>query len=128
MKQNRFDFFKEGLSDIINKDNDENTGSGCIGEGGGGGDDSTPPRPPPSDVFGGNTPAEIQDELRRPMMKDFKTEDLEREISNIPRGIVKSRRSTMDISVPDNPPPIPYSDDFFSRTTKYSSRNKFFIS
>ena len=39
MKQNRFDFFKEGLSDIINKDNDENTGSGCIEGGGGGGDD-----------------------------------------------------------------------------------------
>ena len=37
--QNRFDLFKEGLSDIINKDNDENTGSGCIGGGGGGGDD-----------------------------------------------------------------------------------------
>ena len=37
--QNRFDLFKEGLSDIINKDNDENTGSGCIEGGGGGGDD-----------------------------------------------------------------------------------------
>ena len=57
--QNRFDLFKEGLSNIINKDNDENTGSGGIGGGGGGEDDGTPPRLPPPDILGGNTPAFI---------------------------------------------------------------------
>ena len=129
--QNRFDLFKEGLSDIINKDNDENTGSGGIGEGGGGGDDGTPPRPLPPDVFGGNTPAENSKRIAQAndqRVQNRRLREREREISNIPKGTVTSRRSAMDINFPDNPPPIPYRDDFFSRNTKYSSRNKFFIS
>ena len=74
--QNRFDLFKEGLSDIINKDNDENTGSGGIGGGRGGGDDGTPPRPLPRTYLVETFQLKIQDELRRSMMKDFKIEDL----------------------------------------------------
>ena len=96
--QNKFDLFKEGLSDIINKDNDENTGSGCIGGGRGGGDDGTPPRPPPPDVFGGNTPAESSRRIAQANDERFQNRILrerEREIPNIPRGIVKSRRSTI---------------------------------
>ena len=37
----------------------------------------------------------------------------EREISNIPRGIVISSRITMDTNFPDTLPPTPYRDDFF---------------
>ena len=82
-------------------------------------------------VFGGNTPTGNSRQIAQANDERFQNRRLrerEREISNIPRGIVKSRRSAMDINFPDNPPPIPYRDDFFSRTTKYSSRNKFFIS
>ena len=116
--QNRFYLFKEGLRDIINKDNDENTGSGGIGGEGGGGDDGTPPRqpPPPPDVFGGNTPAENSRRIAQASDERFQNRRLrerEREISNIPRGIVKSRRSSMNINFPDTPPPTPYRDDFF---------------
>ena len=74
--QNRFDLFKEVLSDIINKDNDENTGSGGIGGGRGGGDDGTPPRPLPRTYLVETFQLKIQDELRRSVMKDFKIEDL----------------------------------------------------
>ena len=101
---------------IINKDNDENTGSGGIGGGGGGGDDGTPPRPPPPDVFGGNSSAENSRRIVQANDERFQNRRLrerEREISDIPRGIVKSSRSTMDINFPDTPPPTPYRDDFF---------------
>ena len=112
--QNRFDLFKEGLSNIINKDNDENTGSGGIGGGGGGGDDGTPPRPLPPDIFDGNIPAENSRRIAQANDERFQNRRLrEREILNIPRGIVKSRRSNMDINFPDTLPPTPYRDDFF---------------
>ena len=110
--QNRFDLFKEGLDDITNKNHNENTGgSGIIG-GGGGGDNCTLPRirPPPSDWYGGNTPAENSRCITQANEERFKNRrkmEREREISNISRGIVKYRRSTMDINFRDIPPPTP---------------------
>ena len=76
-----------------------NTCSCGIGRGRWGGDDGTP-RPPPPDVFGGNTPAENSRRIAQANDERFQNRRLrerEREISNIPRGVVKSRRSTMEI-------------------------------
>ena len=47
----------------------------------------------------------IQDKLLKQMMK-------ERKISNLQRGIVKSRKSSMDINFPDTPPATPYRDNY----------------
>ena len=63
------------------------------------------PRPPP-DLYGGNTPQEnsrrIANEER---FQNRVLRDREREISNIPRGIVKSRTSSLNINLHETPPP-----------------------
>ena len=118
--ENRFELFKDGLDDIINND-DENAGGGNGGIGGGrgggreggGGDDGTPPRLPP-DIYRRNSPAENSRWIAQGNDERFQNRRLrerEREISNIPRGIVKSRKS-MDINFPDTPPATPYRDDY----------------
>ena len=117
---------------IINKDNDENIGSGGIGGGGGGGDNGTPPRPPPIDVFGGNTLAENSRQIAQANDERFQNRRLrerEREISSIPRVIVKSRRSSMDISFPDTSPPTPYTPyrDYFLPQPPNTSRKTSFL-
>ena len=59
-------------------------------------------------VFGGNTPTGNSRQIAQANDERFQNRRLrerEREISNIPRGIVKSRRSNMDINFPDTPPP-----------------------
>ena len=119
--ENRFELFKDGLDDIINND-DENAGGGNGGIGGGrgggreggGGDDGTPPRLPP-DIYRRNSPAENSRWIAQANDERFQNRRLrerEREISNILKGIVKSRESSMDINFPDTPPAIPYRDDF----------------
>ena len=117
--QNRFDLFKEGFSDIINKDNNDNRGGSGGLEGGGRGNDDggTPARfPLLPDLFGRNIPAENSRRIAQANEETFQNRrlrDTEREISNIPRGIVKSRRSTMDINFSDTPPPTSFRDDYF---------------
>ena len=111
--ENRFELFKERLDDMINNKDDENTGGGSGvrggrgGErGGGGGDDGTPPRLPP-DTYDRNSPAEDDERFQNRRLWER-----EREISNIPRGIVKFRKSSMDINFPDTLPATPYGDDY----------------
>ena len=111
--ENRFELFKERLDDMINNKDDENTGGGSGvrggrgGErGGGGGDDGTPPRLPP-DTYDRNSPAEDDERFQNRRLWER-----EREISNIPRGIVKFRKSSMDINFPDTLPATPYRDDY----------------
>ena len=117
--QNRFDLFKEGLNDIINKDNNDNRGgSGGLPEGEKGRwwwRYSTKNSPPPN-LFVGNTPAENSRRIAQNNGEKFQNRrlrDREREISNITRGIVKSRGSTLDINFPDTPPPTPFRDNYF---------------
>ena len=126
--QNRFELFKKGLDEIINdddEDDDENTGRG---EGGRwGGDGGTPPRPPP-DLYGGNTPAENSRRIAQANDERFQNRRLrerEREISNIPWGIVKSRKSSMDINFPDTPPATPYGGDFIPHPPYSPSETSF---
>ena len=112
--ENRFELFKEGLDDIINNNDDENTGGGRGGgRGRGRGDDGTPPRLPP-DIYCRNSSVENSRRIAQANDERFQNRRLrerEREISNIPRGIVKSRKS-MDINFPDTPPATPYRDDY----------------
>ena len=98
---------------MINNKDDENTGGGSGvrggrgGErGGGGGDDGTPPRLPP-DTYDRNSPAEDDERFQNRRLWER-----EREISNIPRGIVKFRKSSMDINFPDTLPATPYRDNY----------------
>ena len=117
--QNRFELFKKGLDEIINdddEDDDENTGSGGIegGRGRGGGNDGTPPRPLPN-LHGRNTPAENSRRIAQAndeRNQNRRLRERESETSNILRGIVKSRKSCMDINFPDAPPATPYGGDF----------------
>ena len=51
---------------------------------------------------------------------------MEREISNIPREIVKSRKSSMDINFPDTCPATPYGGDFIPQPP-YSIRETSFL-
>ena len=123
----------KGLDEIINdddEDDDKNTGRGGIGGGrdGRGGNDRTPPRPPP-DLHDENTPAENSRRIAQANEERFQNRRLterEREISNIPRGIVKSRKSSMDIDFPDTPPPTPYGSGYIPHPP-YSPRETSFF-
>ena len=87
-----------------------------------------PPRPPP-DLYGGNTPAEISSCIAQANEERFQNRRLrerEREISNIPRGIVKTRKSSMDINFPDIPPATPDSSDYIPHPP-YSPRETSFL-
>ena len=126
--ENRFELFKDGLDDIINND-DENAGGGNGGEGGEGGDDGTPPRLLP-DIYGRNSPAENSRWIAQANDERFQNRRLrekEREISNITRGIVKSRESSMDINFPDTPPATPYRDDFIPHPPDTPCETSFFF-
>ena len=103
--QNRFDLFR-GLG-VDDSDDDENTaGVGSGGEGGGE-DDGMLPRPPP-DLYGGNSPQENSRRVAQTNEERFQNtilRDREREISNIPRGIVKSRKNSLNIHLSKTTPP-----------------------
>ena len=65
-----------------------------------------PPRPP-LDLYGGNTPAENSRHIAQAndgRYQNRRLRERERQISNILREIVKSRKSSMDINFPDTPP------------------------
>ena len=73
-----------------------------------------PPRPP-LDLYGGNTPAENSRHIAQAndeRSQNRRLRERERQISNILREIVKSRKSSMDINFPDTPPATPYGGDF----------------
>ena len=115
----------------INKDDDENKGSGSSG--GGGGDDGTPgPGPPPPrtpqqemeeivrrldilwgntpDVSPDNTPAQNSRIIARQNEERFQNRQIkerQNEISNIPKGIINKRKSSINFNFPDTPPPTP---------------------
>ena len=106
--QNRFDLFR-GLG-VDDSDDDENTaGVGSGGEGGGE-DDGMLPRPPP-DLYRGNSPQENSRRVAQTNEERFQNtilRDREREISKIPRGIVKSRKNSLNIHLSKTPPPTPF--------------------
>ena len=88
-----------------------------------------PPRPP-SDLYGRNTPAENSRRIAQTNNERFQNRRLrerERKISNKPRGIVKSRKSGMDINFPDTPPATPYGGGFIPNPL-YSPRKTSFFS
>ena len=123
--QNRFDLFR-GLG-VGDSDNDENTGKTGSEDGGGGRDDGTPSRPPP-DLYGGNSPQENSRRVAQANEERFQnriTRDREREISNVPWGIVKSRRSSLNINLPETPPPTPF--DYIPHPLSTPRETSFFI-
>ena len=121
--QLRLDALKHGVNN--NDDDHENKGSG------GGGDDGTPDSGPPPprtpqkemedivrrldilwgntpDVSPGNTPAQNSRIIARQNEERFQNRQIrerEREISNIPKGIVNKRKSSTNFIFPDMPPP-----------------------
>ena len=106
--QNRFDLFR-GLG-VDDSDDDENTGGISRGGGGGGGDDGTPPRPR-TNLYGGNSPQENSRRVAQANEERFQNRilrDRERDVSNIPRGIVRSRRTILNINLPETTPPTPF--------------------
>ena len=133
--QHRFYLFKKGLDEIINdndeddENDDENTGRGGIGGGIDGRGPRTPPRPPPPDLFGGNTPAQNSRQIAQANKERFQNRRLrerEREISNIPKGIMKPRKSSIGINFPDALPPTPYGGDYIPQPP-YSPRKTSFL-
>ena len=106
--QNIFDLFR-GLG-VDDSDDDENTRKIGSRGGGGGRDDSTLPRLP-SDLYGGNSPQENLRHVAQANEERFQNRilrDREGEISTIPWGIVKPRRSSFNINLPETPPPTPF--------------------
>ena len=119
------DALKYGVNN--NDDDNENKESGDGG--GGGGDDGTPgPGPPPPrtpqqemedivrrldilrgntpDVSPANTPAQNSRIIARQNEERFQNRQIrerEREISNIPKGIVNKRKSSTNFNFPDTP-------------------------
>ena len=115
----------------INKDDDENKESSSSG--GGGGNDGTPgPGPPPPrtpqqemedivrkldilpgnipDVSPDNTPAQNSRIIARQNQERFQNRQIrerERELSNIPKGIINKRKSSINFNFPDTPPQTP---------------------
>ena len=115
----------------INKDDKENKGS--AGSGGRGGDDGTPgPGPPPPrtpqqemedivrkldilpgnipDVSPDNTPAQNSRIIARQNQERFQNRQImerQNEISNIPKGIINKRKSSINFNFPDTPPSTP---------------------
>ena len=115
----------------INKDDDENKESSSSG--GGGGNDGTPgPGPPPPrtpqqemedivrkldilpgntpDVSPDNTPAQNSRIIARQNQERFQNRQIrerERELSNIPKGIINKRKSSINFNFPDAPPQTP---------------------
>ena len=74
-----------------------------------------------------NTPAENSSRIAQAneeRVQNRRLREREREISNIPRGIVKSKKSSMDINFPDTPLATPYGGDFISHPP-YSPRESF---
>ena len=111
----------------INKDDKENKGSG--GSGGRGGDDGTPgPGPPPPrtpqqemedivrkldtlpgnipDVSPDNTPTQNSRIIARQNQERFQNRQI-KEISNISKGIINKRKSSINFNFPDTPPSTP---------------------
>ena len=111
----------------INKDNKENKGSG--GSGGRGGDDGTPgpgPSPPRTpqqemedivrklnilvgnipDVSPDNTPAQNSRIIARQNQERFQNRQIKK-ISNISKGIISKRKSSINFNFPDTPPSTP---------------------
>ena len=116
----------------VNKDenDDENKGGGG---GGGGGNDGTPgpgPLPPRTpqqeiddivrrldilqgntpDVSPDNTPAQNSRIIARQNQERFQNRQIrerERELSNIPKGIINKRKSSINFNFPDTPPQTP---------------------
>ena len=127
--QQRFVALKYG----VNNDGDENKGSGGGSSGGGegGGDNGTPgllpPRTPQQeiddivrrldilrgntpDVSPQNTPAQNSRIIARKNEERFQNRQIresEREISNIPKGIINKRKSSTNYNFPDTPPVTP---------------------
>ena len=98
------------------------------GRGGGSRNDGTPPRSPP-DLYVENTPAENSRRIAHANEERFQNRRLrerEREISNIPRGIAKTRKSSMAKNFPDTPPATPYSSDYIPHAP-YSPRETSFL-
>ena len=111
----------------INKDDKENKGSAASG--GRGGDDGTPgPGPPPPrtpqqemedivrkldilpgnipDVSPDNTPAQNSRIIARQNQERFQNRQI-KEISNISKGIINKRKSSINFNFPDTPPSTP---------------------
>ena len=125
--QLRLDASKYG----INKDEDDHENKG--GGGGGGGEDGTPGQgPPPSrtpqqeindivrrldilrgntpDVSPDNTPAQNSRVIARQNQERFQNRRIrerERDLSNIPKGIINKRKSSINFNFPDTPPQTP---------------------
>ena len=117
----------DALKDGVNKDDDENKGSGA------GGDNGTPGPGPPSprtpqqeiddivrrldilwgnipDVSPDNTPAQNSRIIARKNQERFQNRQIrerERELSNIPKGIINKRKSSINFNFPDIPPQRP---------------------
>ena len=127
--QLRLDALKYG----VNKDEDDDENKGGAGGGGGGGN-GTPDSGPPSprtpqqemddivrrldnlrenslDVSPDNTPAQSSGIIPRQIQKRFQIRQIrqrEREISNIPKGIINKRKSSINFNFPDTPPQTPF--------------------
>ena len=126
--QLRLDALKYGVNK--DEDDDENKGGGGGGEGG---DDGMPgPGPPPPrtpqqeiddivrrldilrgntpDVSPDNTPAQNSRIIARQNQERFQNRQIrerERELSNIPKGIINKRKSSINFNFPDTPPQTP---------------------
>ena len=130
----RLDALKYG----INKD-DDNEGGGKGGRGvsgRGGGDDGTPGPPPPKtpqqemddivrrlDFLRGNTPyvspnnareqnAKIIARKNQEKFQNRQIREREKEIKNVPKGIINKRKSSLNFNFPETPPYTLPRDDF----------------
>ena len=127
--QLRLDALKYG----VDNNDDDNENKGSCGGGGGGGDDGTPgPDPPPPrtpqqemedivrrlDILQGNTPdvspantpaqnSRIIAQQNEERFQNRQIREREREISNIPKGIVNKRKSSTNFNFPDTSPQTP---------------------
>ena len=117
----------DALKNVANNNDDDNEKIGSGGSGGRGGDDGTPgPGPPPPrtpkqemedivrrlDIFRGNTPdfspantpAQNSRIITQQNEERFQNGQIrEREISNISKGIVNKRKSSINFIFPDTP-------------------------
>ena len=130
MNQGEVDYLQLCLDVLrygVNNDKNHNEGGGSSG-GGGGSDDGTSDPPPPRtpqqkiddivrrlDILRGNTPDVSPDntltqnfriiaQKNEERFQNRQIREREREISNIPKGIVNRRKSTTNFNFPDTPP------------------------
>ena len=123
----------------INDNSDGDTGALGGGGGGGGGDDGTPPRPPRRYEFDLRNALNNRlnrhrygsitlNQEERALGSKKKNSERQREIAQIPKGTVKSRKSDARLFqpiLPDNSPPIPIRDDYWLPLPVVPSGNNF---